>query len=200
MSDIREAAAKIAEQDFRSDLAKEYNHNPDWHLHGQRIAKSIRALPIPYPDTVIPMILHCPKCHLQHIDAPDERTPDWTNPPHKSHLCHGCGCIWRPCNQPTEGVEKIATRGKSDTWPEDGAGQTVTSNYPEAPTDTVRDALTKAAVVFREKARRYQQQIDDNYVEQTLDEHGRRLFALATRNRELAELMEAALRLTGGEG
>jgi hypothetical protein len=52
MSDIREAAAKIAEQDFRSDLAKEYNHNPDWHLHGQRIAKSIRALPIPYPDTV----------------------------------------------------------------------------------------------------------------------------------------------------
>jgi hypothetical protein len=66
--------------------------------------------------------------------------------------------------------------------------------------DTVRDALTKAAVVFREKARRYQQQIDDNYVEQTLDEHGRRLFALATRNRELAELMEAALRLTGGEG
>jgi hypothetical protein len=110
---LREAAAKIAERDMRSDLAKEVGYEPEHYLIGKRIAAEIRALPIPYPDTV-------------------------------------------------------------------------------------RDALTKAAVVFREKARRYQQQIDDNYVEQTLDEHGRRLFALATRNRELAELMEAALYTMGG--
>jgi len=39
----------------------------------------------------IDMVLFCPNCHAQHIDAPDARTPDWTNPPHRSHLCHGCG-------------------------------------------------------------------------------------------------------------
>jgi hypothetical protein len=65
----------------------------------------------------IPMILHCPECHLQHIDEPDERTPDWDNPPHRSHLCHGCGCIWRPADQPTEGVLSIQSRGHSDSWP-----------------------------------------------------------------------------------
>jgi hypothetical protein len=62
----------------------------------------------------IPMVLHCPKCTTQHVDAPD---PDkgWTNPPHKSHLCHKCGFIWRPADVPTVGVEKIKTRGKVDS-------------------------------------------------------------------------------------
>lgn len=64
----------------------------------------------------VPMILHCPECHLQHIDEPDERTPEWDNPPHRSHLCHGCGCIWRPADVPTEGVRYTWTRGKADTW------------------------------------------------------------------------------------
>jgi hypothetical protein len=63
----------------------------------------------------IDMMLFCPKCGLQHIDAPDERTPDWTNPPHRSHLCHGCGCIWRPADVPTNGVAAIQTRGSKDT-------------------------------------------------------------------------------------
>jgi hypothetical protein len=63
------------------------------------------------------LVLHCPACKLQHIDEPDERTPGWVNPPHKSHLCHGCGCIWRPAEVPTNGVAKVATRGKADTWP-----------------------------------------------------------------------------------
>lgn len=63
----------------------------------------------------VPMLLFCPQCGVKHVDAPDERTPDWTNPPHKSHLCHGCGCIWRPADIPTEGVETIATVGKADT-------------------------------------------------------------------------------------
>jgi hypothetical protein len=65
----------------------------------------------------IQMILHCPKCGLQHIDAPDERTEGWTNPPHRSHLCHGCGHIWRPADAPTEGVAAIQTRGKNDSAP-----------------------------------------------------------------------------------
>lgn len=53
---------------------------------------------------VVDMVLFCPKCGMQHIDAPDERTPDWKNPPHKSHLCHGCGTIWRPSDTCTNGV------------------------------------------------------------------------------------------------
>lgn len=71
----------------------------------------------------IPMILHCPKCGVQHIDEPalEERDEEgraihWTNPPHRSHLCHGCGCIWRPADVPTNGVARIETVGKADTW------------------------------------------------------------------------------------
>lgn len=71
----------------------------------------------------IPMILHCPACGLQHVDAPDEadineispREQRWDNPPHRSHLCHGCGHIWRPADVPTEGVAKIKTRGTADS-------------------------------------------------------------------------------------
>lgn len=60
----------------------------------------------------IPMVLHCPSCGLQHIDAPTE---EWNNPPHRSHLCHGCGFIWRPADVPTTGVAAIQTRGKADS-------------------------------------------------------------------------------------
>ena len=63
----------------------------------------------------IPMVLHCPVCGQQHIDEPD---PDngWLNPPHRSHLCLGCGCIWRPADVLTTGVAAIKTRGSKDTW------------------------------------------------------------------------------------
>lgn len=78
----------------------------------------------------IDMILYCPNCGLQHVDAPDhvddrldcDKANDkvgsrWTNPPHRSHLCHGCGTVWRPADVPTNGVADIKTRGKADTWP-----------------------------------------------------------------------------------
>lgn len=93
----------------------------------------------------IDMIIHCPKCGTQHVDAPE---PDicecgcdveshnadgecngkgttikpeprtvhcpctgfkiaWNNPPHTSHLCHGCGHVWKVANIPTNGVEKL---------------------------------------------------------------------------------------------
>jgi hypothetical protein len=64
----------------------------------------------------IDMILYCPNCGMQHIDAQEEE-PTWTNPPHKSHLCHGCGCIWRPADVATNGVPALKTSGKGDTWP-----------------------------------------------------------------------------------
>jgi predicted Zn-ribbon and HTH transcriptional regulator len=51
----------------------------------------------------IDVVLHCPHCKLQHIDAPE---PDagWTNPPHREHLCHGCRKLWRPAVVYTNGV------------------------------------------------------------------------------------------------
>jgi hypothetical protein len=87
----------------------------------------------------IDVMLFCPKCGAQHIDAPEpepecdchiptiegagQHSPScsifreiWTNPPHKSHLCHGCGVIWRPADVPTNGVARPATRGKADTF------------------------------------------------------------------------------------
>ncbi len=88
-------------------------------------------------DKPIDMLLHCPACGVQHIDKPDDPDSDavrlerhralhsirnpvanvWTNPPHRSHLCKACGCIWRPADVCTNGVEKITTRGVNDTWP-----------------------------------------------------------------------------------
>jgi hypothetical protein len=77
----------------------------------------------------IDMVLYCPTCGMQHIDAPTncdmgvgceevgicyaeahgepDRCSRWTNPPHRSHLCHGCGHIWRPYDIPTNGVKSI---------------------------------------------------------------------------------------------
>lgn len=43
------------------------------------------------PEAPINMLLFCPSCGAQHVDAPDG---DWTNPPHRSHLCAACGIIW----------------------------------------------------------------------------------------------------------
>lgn len=83
-------------------------------------------------EAPIPMVLFCPECGLRHVDAPESdvtmypegawrdgpmvRVPGWKNPPHRSHLCHGCGCIWRPADVATVGVAKIETRGKADTF------------------------------------------------------------------------------------
>lgn len=87
----------------------------------------------------IDMVLHCPACGLQHIDKDNtedlrieaaetgrDREGDkeldrwledneWTNPPHRSHLCSGCGHIWRPADVPTNGVKAVSTTGKADS-------------------------------------------------------------------------------------
>lgn len=62
----------------------------------------------------IDMILHCPNCGEQHIDVANG---EWTNPPHRSHLCKQCGCVWRPADVPTNGVAEIETRGQIDWHP-----------------------------------------------------------------------------------
>ena len=88
-------------------------------------------------DNPIDMVLHCPACGMQHIDAPEpirmappefgymsvlgstiqgELNPfRWKNPPHRSHLCGSCGHIWRPADVPTNGVAAIKTKGKNDS-------------------------------------------------------------------------------------
>jgi hypothetical protein len=74
----------------------------------------------------IDMVLHCPKCGMQHIDAvemvewdrdggPPANRVTWPNEPHRSHLCHGCGHIWRPADVETNGVAAVKTKGKADS-------------------------------------------------------------------------------------
>jgi len=80
----------------------------------------------------ISMILHCPRCGAQHVDkiegldeyyqrvkntAISPAPERWENPPHKSHLCAKCKCIWRPADISTVGIEAIVSRGEKDTWP-----------------------------------------------------------------------------------
>lgn len=88
-------------------------------LEEARAGQGVHTGPAP-----IPMVLYCPACGMQHVDATESReytlpgfrppAPHWDNPPHRSHLCHGCGHIWRPADVPTEGVAAIQTRGQAD--------------------------------------------------------------------------------------
>ena len=109
-------------------------HHPDSHTYGwtkPEIAAMLKygeACAAAAATQPIDMVLHCPSCGLKHVDAPEACTeegcphhgsahshPDtWLNPPHKSHLCHECGTIWRPADVPTNGVRAIHTAGKSD--------------------------------------------------------------------------------------
>ena len=154
------------------------------------LAKAVFALPpvaqrFSEPAQPIDMVLHCPNCGKQHIDAPEGQfipgfTADetvaynehyklWTNPPHRSHLCHGCSCIWRPADVPTNGVESIKTDGKADTWPthaeevraqpapQAGAAEPiyqVSQPYPGDPVNTWRDASEQAYDLHRPHMRR----------------------------------------------
>lgn len=95
----------------------------------------------PGRDIPIPMILFCPACRCQHIDAEEPHKPScrindstgqpwcdcgqWTNPPHISHLCKFCGHIWRPADVPTTGVADITTRGEKDNHPLRGVASIV---------------------------------------------------------------------------
>lgn len=95
-------------------------------LHRDFLAEA--AVTIRQLSQPIDMVLFCPNCGMQHIDEPEDEIDMqcntnrvvgtmWTNPPHRSHLCHGCGHIWRPADVPTNGVQAIQTRGKADSGP-----------------------------------------------------------------------------------
>lgn len=61
----------------------------------------------------IAMLLFCPRCDLQHVDAaqPDK---GWDNPPHRSHQCQACHYVWRPADVATTGVRALQTTGEAD--------------------------------------------------------------------------------------
>jgi hypothetical protein len=83
------------------------------HTLAERISAALTPAQPQERVVPIPMILICPDCGDQHIDEPSE---GWDNPPHRSHLCHSCGCIWRPADVATVGVRSIETKGKADNW------------------------------------------------------------------------------------
>lgn len=124
----------------------------------------------------IPMVLHCPRCGTQHIDAPetdDEHEanladytypaagteghasqPRWTNPPHRSHLCHNAQCVdehgrrtvWRPSALHTTGVAALPALGEQDTWP----GR---ERHPSMSADrTLAQSILEAALNGRDSA------------------------------------------------
>lgn len=95
----------FAQPDLASEL--ELFHNGDYR------AKRAEFLAVLGANPSLNMVLNCPACGLQHIDEPSE---GWDNPPHRSHLCQGCGEIWRPADVPTNGVGGTITRGDADTW------------------------------------------------------------------------------------
>ena len=66
-----------------------------------------RAATLPADEsTPIDMLLFCPRCVKQHVDAPEPES-GWTNPPHATHTCKFCGLNWRPSNALTNGVATI---------------------------------------------------------------------------------------------
>lgn len=110
------AAALLARAKALENIA---GHNQRKGHLLRRAAAQLRDEAEPDGPSPIPMILHCPTCGTQHVDAP---SGDWTNPPHRSHLCDWCGTVWRPADVPTEGVASIATRGAADSWPPASSG------------------------------------------------------------------------------
>lgn len=66
--------------------------------------------------TPIDMLLFCPQCSFQHVDAPQPQE-NWDNPPHRSHECQNCGWVWRPADVPTNGILHIETTGERDKSP-----------------------------------------------------------------------------------
>lgn len=118
----KDAVAKYG--DLEGDELQRFLAHP-WNDHCS-VQAALFALHSPLRDKPKDIILFCPDCGFQHIDAPDiSPNSTWTNPPHRSHLCHGCGCIWRPGDFPTNGVAEIATRGKHDSTRQRGRAPAV---------------------------------------------------------------------------
>lgn len=86
----------------------------------------------------IEMLLFCPRCGMQHVDAPNA-VQGWTNPPHATHTCQGCGLLWRPSNENTTGALHIAVKEEKHrerilaSWPRSHVEPSTKSSSPEIP-------------------------------------------------------------------
>lgn len=135
LPDAEDMAHSAVQEALSFGLSHDVIHRWMRHIQDQTV-KAMLAAPQPSPTpqadsqpAPIDMVLHCPKCGLQHIDAPEKvdrrlaaidppaawAMDPWTNEPHRSHLCHGCGHIWRPADVPTNGVAAVKTTGKADS-------------------------------------------------------------------------------------
>ena len=132
----------------------------------------------------IPMVLYCPECGEQHID---EATEGWDNPPHRSHLCHACKCIWRPADVPTTGVHGIETVGQADTWSVHRDATPAAIRTQAADDKATIERLTRE----RDEARARGQEVWDER-RQILQDAGDDMFDLVKRA-EAAEAQVAAL-------
>lgn len=94
-----------------SDLRRILDLEPGAGMY--RIARAIANLKAKM-DAPLDVVLHCPACKLQHIDGYEDS--GWTNPPHHTHKCHGCGVLWTPADTNTNGVRAVKP-GSSATWP-----------------------------------------------------------------------------------
>jgi hypothetical protein len=115
-SDIEEAIARLNYHDRRVTELLEANNR---EIERRRAAEKSRHDAKGLIDELMPLaapldlLLFCPRCLAQHIDAPAPAT-GWTNPPHRSHLCHACRHVWRPSDRCTNGIAAIATKGEND--------------------------------------------------------------------------------------
>jgi hypothetical protein len=128
--------------------------------HDMQLARAVLAITsAPAVQPPIDMVLFCPDCGMQHIDAPEEEEYedksgalrmkcDWTNPPHRSHLCGDCGHIWRPADVPTNGVSAVKTKGNADSpidWPAHSApAETPPAGAPDAREQALAEAKALA--------------------------------------------------------
>jgi hypothetical protein len=110
------------EQDTRSSGRGYEDHSARLDANAREFAEELKPHLAGGTES-LDVVLPCPRCGTLHIDAPDLEK-EWTNPPHRSHLCKvedgGCGLIWRPADIPTNGVAAVKTRGENDTpdWSE----------------------------------------------------------------------------------
>lgn len=135
---FRDEPSNERRQSFRAALAS---------LHEELALAGIAA------SAPVDMVLHCPACHLQHIDR---AVKGWDNPPHRSHLCERCGVVWRPADVYTNGVRAVKTRGAADTpyqRPEDhgkiaGVPVLLDDMRPEGESDARLSALARRIQVL----------------------------------------------------
>lgn len=105
---------------LRSEKDDEVRAREQWRTAAVKTKNRLAEI----DSTLLDVVLHCPACGTQHVDAPDPEK-GWTDPAHRSHLCASCGCVWRAADVPTRGVAAPTTRGGEDTWPDprgDGPG------------------------------------------------------------------------------